>query len=62
MKIAIVSARYMDQNALESFFGQVFGYGQARVTVSAGEFTRVQMTDFSGSGPEANSSACYHVH
>jgi hypothetical protein len=35
MKIAIVSARYMDQHALEDFFGQIFGDGQARVTVSS---------------------------
>jgi hypothetical protein len=34
MKIAIVSARYMEQHAIEAFFGEVFGYGQARVTVS----------------------------
>lgn len=33
MQVVFVSARYTEQNALEAFFGQVFGYGQARVTV-----------------------------
>jgi hypothetical protein len=33
MKVAIVSARYLAQPALESFFGEVFGYGQAEVKV-----------------------------
>lgn len=34
MKIAIISARYLEQHAIEAFFGEIFGYGQARVTVS----------------------------
>ena len=34
MKIVIISARYMEQNALEEFFGKTFGAGQASVTVS----------------------------
>ncbi|KAH7345789.1 hypothetical protein BKA66DRAFT_478783 [Pyrenochaeta sp. MPI-SDFR-AT-0127] len=38
MKIAIVSARYIEQHALEAFFGQVFGYGKARVTWTRGRF------------------------
>lgn len=33
MKVAIVSARYLAQPALESFLGAVFGYGQAEVKV-----------------------------
>ncbi|KAH3919718.1 hypothetical protein HBH56_017890 [Parastagonospora nodorum] len=38
MQVVIVSARYTEQNALEAFFGQVFGYGQARVTWTRGRF------------------------
>ncbi|KAF2030940.1 hypothetical protein EK21DRAFT_111393 [Setomelanomma holmii] len=38
MKIAIVSARYMEQNAIEAFFGQIFGFGQARVMWTRGKF------------------------
>ncbi|KAH7081174.1 hypothetical protein BKA63DRAFT_503303 [Paraphoma chrysanthemicola] len=38
MKIAIVSARYMEQNAIESFFAEVFGFGQTRVTWTRGKF------------------------
>jgi hypothetical protein len=46
MKIAIISARYMEQNAIEAFLGQVFGFGQARVTVSGTEMTAVIVTDY----------------
>lgn len=35
MQVVIVSARYTEQDALEEFLGQVFGYGQARVTVGS---------------------------
>lgn len=34
MKIAIISARYLEQHAIEEFFGEIFGYGEARVSVS----------------------------
>jgi hypothetical protein len=34
MKIAIISARYLEQHAIEAFFGEIFGYGEARVSVS----------------------------
>jgi len=34
MKVALISARYMDQHAIESYLAQVFGYGLAYVTVS----------------------------
>jgi hypothetical protein len=34
MKVAMISARYMDQHAIESYLLQIFGYGQAYVTVS----------------------------
>ena len=39
MKVAIVSARYMDQHALEDYLAQIFGYGQASVTVKLRNFT-----------------------
>lgn len=38
MKIAIISARYLEQHALEAFFGELFGVGQARVTFARGRF------------------------
>ncbi|KAH4242326.1 hypothetical protein HBH64_008050 [Parastagonospora nodorum] len=38
MPVVIVSARYTEQHALEAFFGLVFGYGQARVTLTRGRF------------------------
>jgi hypothetical protein len=31
----MISARYMDQHAIESYLLQIFGYGQAYVTVSS---------------------------
>lgn len=34
MKVAIISARYMDQHAIESYLAQVFGYDVVYVTVS----------------------------
>lgn len=33
MKIAIISARYLEQHAIEAYFKDLFGPGQARVTV-----------------------------
>lgn len=32
-KTYVIPARYMDQYALETYFGNVFGYGKAQVTV-----------------------------
>jgi hypothetical protein len=34
MKVAIIKATYLEQHAIEAFFGQLFGYGVASVTVS----------------------------
>jgi hypothetical protein len=34
MKLAIISARYMDQHAIEIYLSQIFGYGVVYVTVS----------------------------
>ena len=34
MKVAIISARYMDQHAIESYLVQIFGYNVVYVTVS----------------------------
>ncbi|KAF2134964.1 hypothetical protein P153DRAFT_362673 [Dothidotthia symphoricarpi CBS 119687] len=38
MKVAMISARYMEQHAVEDFLGQVFGYGKAQVTWTRGRF------------------------
>ncbi|KAH6625484.1 hypothetical protein C7974DRAFT_396160 [Boeremia exigua] len=38
MKVAIVSARYMAQPALEAFLCDVFGYGQVQVKWTRGRF------------------------
>ena len=35
MKVAMISARYMDQYAIEGYLVQIFGYGQAYVSVSS---------------------------
>ncbi|UPX10467.1 uncharacterized protein EKO05_0001125 [Ascochyta rabiei] len=34
----VVPGRYIDQHALEVYFGKVFGYGKAQVTCVRGAF------------------------
>lgn len=41
VKIYMIPARYMEQNALEAFLGELFGYGIAQVTVSVLDYTFV---------------------
>jgi len=62
MKIAIIKSTYMEQHAIEAFFGEVFGYGKARVTVSMSSVFPTQGTESRNSGLEGCSNAQCLAH